>query len=80
MHVTNIVLNEAANSNDATCVANNVYLTIMGTQQFSMAVIQLSYKKANLPEMRDIDKITRKVYADGNKLFWEIIQAICPVV
>ena len=38
-HVANIVLNEAPSSNDATCVGNNVRLTAVGTQQFSMAAI-----------------------------------------
>ena len=36
MYVGNIVLNEVPNSNDATRVANNVCLTTMGAQQFSM--------------------------------------------
>ena len=39
MHVANVVLNEVPNSNDAICVANNVCLTAVGTQQFSMAAI-----------------------------------------
>ena len=38
-HVANIVLNEAPNSNDATRVGNNVHLTAVGAQQFSMAAI-----------------------------------------
>ena len=37
--VTNIVLNEAPNSNDATHVGNNVRLAAMDVQQFSMADI-----------------------------------------
>ena len=37
--VANILLNEAPNSNDATRVGNNVRLTAMGEQQFSMAAI-----------------------------------------
>ena len=39
--IGNIVLNKApiANSNDATCVENNVRLTAMCRQQFSMAAI-----------------------------------------
>ena len=37
-HVENMV-NKARNSNDATHVANNVCLTTMGAQQFSMAAI-----------------------------------------
>ena len=37
MRVANIMLNEAPNSNDATRVGNNVHLTAMGAQQFSMA-------------------------------------------
>ena len=38
--VANIVLNKApADGNDATCVANNVRLTAMCTQQFSMVAI-----------------------------------------
>ena len=39
MHTVNIMLNKASNSNDGTHVANNVCLTIMGAQQFSMAAI-----------------------------------------
>ena len=35
-HVTNILLNEAPNSNDAMRIGNNVHLTAMGAQQFSM--------------------------------------------
>ena len=35
--VANILLNEVSNSNDATCIENNVRLTSMGAQQFSMA-------------------------------------------
>ena len=66
--VANIVLNEVPNSNDATWVANNVHLTTMGTQPFSMAVIDPSCRKADLPETRDNDTITRKVCADGNKV------------
>ena len=38
-HEANFVLNEAPHSNDATCVGNNVCLTAMDTQQFSMAAI-----------------------------------------
>ena len=37
-HVENMV-NKVPNSNDATRVANNVCLTTMGAQQFSMAAI-----------------------------------------
>ena len=37
--VTNIMLNEIPNSNDVTHVVNNVRLTTMGAQQFSMAAI-----------------------------------------
>ena len=37
--VINIVSNEAPNSNDATRVGNNVRLTALGAQQFSMAAI-----------------------------------------
>ena len=37
MHVTSIMLNEVPNSNDVTW--NNVHLTAMGAQQFSMAAI-----------------------------------------
>ena len=37
--VANTMLNETPNSNDATCKANNVHLTIMGAQQFSMVGI-----------------------------------------
>ena len=38
-HIESIVLNEAPNSNDARCAVNNVCLTTMGAQQFSMAAI-----------------------------------------
>ena len=68
MRVANIVLNEAPYSNDATHVGNNVHLTAMGTQPFSMATIQPSCRKAELPETRDNDAIAGKVHADGNKL------------
>ena len=37
--VANIVLNEAPNSNDATGVGNNVHLTAVSAQQFSMVAI-----------------------------------------
>ena len=37
--VANIVFNEALNSNNTTSVGNNVRLTTVGTQQFSMAAI-----------------------------------------
>ena len=67
-HIANIVLNEAPYSNDATCIGNNVHLTAVGAQQFSMVAIQPLCRKADLPEKRDNDTITRKVRADGNKL------------
>ena len=66
--VGNIMLNETPNSNDAMHVGNNVHLTAMGAQQFSMVAIQPSCRKANLPETRDNDTITRKVRVDRNKL------------
>ena len=62
-HIANIILNKAPNSNDTTCIVNNV-----GAQQFSMVATQPSCRKANLPERRDSDMITRKVCAEGNKL------------
>ena len=62
--VANIVLNKAPNSNGTTHVANDVCLTTMGGQQFSMAAIEPSCRKANLLETRDDDMITRKVCAD----------------
>ena len=65
--VANIVLNEAPNSNDATRVGNNVRLTAMGAQQFSMVAILPSCRKADLPEIRDNDTITRMARADGNR-------------
>ena len=37
--VTDIELNEAPNNNDATRVGNNVCLTAVDAQQFSMAAI-----------------------------------------
>ena len=73
----NFVLNKRPNNNDATCVVNNVRLTTVGAQQFSMVAI--SCRKANLPETRDKDTITRKVRADRNKIL-ERMMAICPVV
>ena len=39
MRVANIVFNAAPNSNDAMCIGNNVRLTAMGTQQFSVVAI-----------------------------------------
>ena len=39
IHVANIMLNEVPSSNDAMCVGNDVRLTTMGVQQFSMAVV-----------------------------------------
>ena len=66
--IAKIVLNEVPNSNDATRIGNNVRLTALGAQQFSMAAIQSLCRKADLLETRDNDTITRKVHADGNKL------------
>ena len=37
--VANIWLNKAPNSNDAMCIRNNVRLTAVGTQQFSVMAI-----------------------------------------
>ena len=70
-HVTSVenMLNEAPNSKDAMRVANNMRLTTMGAQKFSMVAIQLaSCRKVDLPEMRDNDTKTIKVCVDGNKL------------
>ena len=39
MRIANIMLNEVPNSIDATCVGNNVHLTAVGAEQFSMATI-----------------------------------------
>ena len=39
VHIASIVLNGEPHSNDATCIGNNVRLTAMGAQQFSMAAI-----------------------------------------
>ena len=47
------ILNEVPNSNDV----NNLCLTTVGAQQFSMAAIYSSCRKADLPEMRDNDMI-----------------------
>ena len=63
-----MVLNGVPNSNDTTHVVNNLHLTAMGAQQFSMVAIQPSHRKADLPEMRYNETITRKVHAYGNKL------------
>ena len=38
-HVANIVFDKAPNSNDAMCIVNNVCLTTMGAQQFSMVAM-----------------------------------------
>ena len=40
--VANMVLNEEPNSYDAMRVGNNVCLTAMGVQQFSMAAIAIA--------------------------------------
>ena len=37
--IANIMLNEVPNCNDATCVGNNVRLTAVGAQKFSMVAI-----------------------------------------
>ena len=66
--IVNIMLNEASNSNDAMDLANNVCLTIMGAQQFLMAVIQSSCRKVNLPEMRDNDTKRERFMQTKNKL------------
>ena len=68
MGLEKMMLNEVPNCNDAMRVVNNVHLITMGIQQFAMAAIQPSCRKANLPETRDNDTITKKVCADGNKL------------
>ena len=39
MCIANIVMNEVSKSNDARRVGNNVHLTAMGAQLFSMAAI-----------------------------------------
>ena len=63
------MLNMGPNSNSATCVGNNVRLTAMGAQEFSMAATYIVIKqKSDLPEKRDNDTITIKVHADRNKL------------
>ena len=49
----NFVLNKASNSNDTMCVTNNVCLTTMGAQQFSMVTIQPSCRKVDLSVTRD---------------------------
>ena len=36
MRIENMVLNKVPNGNDAMCVVNNVCLTTMGAQQFSL--------------------------------------------
>ena len=66
-HVTNIVLNKVPNSSNATPAVNNVHLTSTGAQQFLMAAIQLSCRKADLPKMSDNNTITIKVQV-RNKL------------
>ena len=66
--IANIIINEAPNSNDTTHVMNNLRLIAIGAQQFSMMAIQPSHRKADLPELRYNETITRKVHADENKL------------
>ena len=61
------MLNEAPNRNDAMGIENNVRLTTMGAKQLLMVAVYSSYRKVNLPEMRDNDTKTAKVRADGNK-------------
>ena len=39
------MLNKASNNNDDMCVANNVCLTTMGAQQFSIAAIRIAIKQ-----------------------------------
>ena len=39
MHIRNFMLNEVPNSNEAMSVANNVCLTTMGAQQFSITAV-----------------------------------------
>ena len=39
MFIENMVLNEVPNNNDAIHVVNNMRLTTMGAQQFSMVAI-----------------------------------------
>ena len=68
MHIANIVLNEAPNSSDAMRVGNNVHLTAMGANQFSMVAIQSSCRKPDLPQTRDNDTIIIKIHVDRNKL------------
>ena len=68
MRAENIVLNKVPNCNDAMHVGNNVHLTAMGTQKFSMVAVQPSCRKADLPEMRDNDTRPRKVHVCENKL------------
>ena len=72
-YVVNIVLNEAPNSNDTTCIGNNVRLTAVvhnnsQWQLYSHHTEKPSYRKADLPETRDNETITRKVCTDRNKL------------
>ena len=60
-HIANMVLNEAPNSNSSTHVVNNVCLTTMGAQNFKWWLYSHHVRrKANLPETRDNDTITRK--------------------
>ena len=37
--VANIMFNEVPNSNDTMCIGNNVHLTALGAQQFTMVPI-----------------------------------------
>ena len=61
----NFVLNEAPNNNDIMCLVNNVHFTTMGVQQFSLLHSHHAEKPTYVPEMRNNDMKTRKVYADG---------------
>ena len=89
LQLQNFVLNEAPNNNDVKRIVNivlneapnsNVHLTAVGTQQFLMVAIYPSCRKADLPETRDNNTVTRRyVWVEINFAI-ERMEAIYSVV
>ena len=52
MRIVNIMLNEAPNSNDAMHIGNNVRLTAVGAQQFSIVTWLYSHHTEKPPYQR----------------------------
>ena len=71
------MLKKEPNSNDNTRVENNVHLTTIGAQQFSIAAIEPSCRKADLLETRDNDTINKKGSCGQNKLCLGKEQRLC---